>query len=55
MHVDYDRRQHAVYVQGRTPSRETLELWTAVLARYIPTAGEPVVLASARARGRGRS
>ena len=44
MHVDYDRRQHEVYVRGRAPSREVLELWTAVFARYIPTAGEPVLL-----------
>ena len=44
MHVDYDRCQHAVYAQGRAPSRSVLELWTAVLARYIPTAGAPTIL-----------
>jgi ubiquinone/menaquinone biosynthesis C-methylase UbiE len=44
MHVDYDRCQHAVYAQGRAPSRAVLELWTAVLARYIPTRGNPVLL-----------
>ena len=44
MKVDYDRRQHEVYAQGRAPSREVLELWTAVFARYISTAGHPVVL-----------
>lgn len=44
MRVDYDGRQHEVYLRGRAPSREVLELWTAVLARYISTAGEPVVL-----------
>lgn len=44
MHVDYDRCQHAVYSRGRAPSRAVLELWTAVLARYIPTAGRPVLL-----------
>jgi ubiquinone/menaquinone biosynthesis C-methylase UbiE len=44
MHVDYDRCQHEVYAQGRAPSRAVLELWTAVLARYIPTAGRPVLL-----------
>jgi ubiquinone/menaquinone biosynthesis C-methylase UbiE len=44
MHVDYDRCQHAVYAHGRAPSRAVLELWTAVLARYIPTAGGPVLL-----------
>jgi ubiquinone/menaquinone biosynthesis C-methylase UbiE len=44
MHVDYDRCQHAVYARGRAPSRAVLELWTAVLARYIPTAGGPVLL-----------
>lgn len=44
MHVDYDLCQHAVYSRGRAPSRAVLELWTAVLARYIPTAGGPVLL-----------
>ena len=44
MHVDYDRRQHEVYDRGRAPSRAVLELWTAVLARYIPTRGQPVLL-----------
>ena len=44
MHVDYDRRQHEVYAEGRRPSRAVLELWTAVLARYIPTRGGPVVV-----------
>ena len=44
MHVDYDGRQHEVYLQGRAPAREVLELWTAVFARYIPTAGQPVLL-----------
>jgi SAM-dependent methyltransferase len=44
MHVDYDRCQHAVYSQGRAPSRAVLELWTAVFARYIPTAGAPTVV-----------
>lgn len=44
MHVDYNRCQHAVYSQGRAPSRAVLELWTAVLARYIPTAGAPTIL-----------
>ena len=44
MHVDYDRRQHEVYARGRTQSRAVLELWTAILARYIPTRGNPVVL-----------
>ena len=44
MHVDYDRRQHEVYARGRAPSRAVLELWTAVLARYIPTRGNPVLL-----------
>src|SRR5688500_1406877 len=44
MHVDYDARQHEVYEQGRAPSREVLELWTAIFARYIATAGEPVLL-----------
>jgi ubiquinone/menaquinone biosynthesis C-methylase UbiE len=44
MHVDYDRRQHEVYSEGRAPSRAVLELWTAVLARYIPTRGNPVLL-----------
>ena len=44
MHVDYDRRQHEVYAEGRAPSRAVLELWTAVFARYIPTRGNPVLL-----------
>ena len=44
MHVDYDRRQHEVYAEGRAPSRAVLELWTAVLARYIPTRGNPALL-----------
>lgn len=44
MHVDYDGRQHEVYARGRAPSRAVLELWTAVLARYIPTRGNPVLL-----------
>ena len=44
MHVDYNRRQHEVYAQGRAPSRAVLELWTAVLARYIATRGNPVLL-----------
>jgi SAM-dependent methyltransferase len=44
MHVDYNRRQHEVYAEGRAPSRAVLELWTAVLARYIPTRGNPVLL-----------
>ena len=44
MHFDYDRRQHEVYARGRAPSRAVLELWLAVLARYIPTAGNPTVL-----------
>ena len=44
MHVDYDRCQHAVYARGRAPSPAVLKLWTAVLARYIPTAGRPVLL-----------
>jgi SAM-dependent methyltransferase len=44
MHVDYDRRQHAVYSRGRAPSRAVLELWTAVFARYIPTRGGPTLL-----------
>jgi SAM-dependent methyltransferase len=44
MHVDYDRRQHEVYSAGRAPSRAVLEQWTAVLARYIPTRGNPVLL-----------
>ena len=44
MHVDYDERQHEVYARGRAPSRAVLELWTAVLARYIPTRGNPVLL-----------
>jgi hypothetical protein len=44
MNVDYDRRQHEVYAEGRAPSRAVLELWTAVLARYIPTRGNPVLL-----------
>ena len=44
MHVDYDRRQHEVYAEGRAPSRAVLELWTAVFARYIPTRGNPVVV-----------
>jgi hypothetical protein len=44
MHVDYDRRQHEVYARGRTQSRAVLELWTAILARYVPTRGNPVVL-----------
>jgi ubiquinone/menaquinone biosynthesis C-methylase UbiE len=44
MHVDYDRRQHEVYAEGRAPSRAVLELWTAILARYIPTRGRPVLL-----------
>jgi ubiquinone/menaquinone biosynthesis C-methylase UbiE len=44
MHVDYDRRQHEVYARGRAPSPAVLELWTAVLARYIPTRGNPVLL-----------
>lgn len=44
MHVDYDRRQHEVYARGRAPSRAVLELWTAVLARYISTAGERSLL-----------
>lgn len=44
MHVDYDRCQHAVYARGRAPSRAVLELWTALLARYIATRGKPVLL-----------
>jgi SAM-dependent methyltransferase len=44
MHVDYDRRQHEVYAAGRAPSAAVLQLWTAILARYIPTRGNPVVL-----------
>lgn len=44
MHVDYDGRQHEVYARGRAPSRAVLELWTAILARYIPTRGNPVLL-----------
>jgi SAM-dependent methyltransferase len=44
MHVDYNRRQHEVYVEGRAPTAAVLELWTAVLARYIPTRGNPVLL-----------
>lgn len=44
MHVDYDHRQHEVYAEGRAPSRAVLELWTAVLARYIPTRGNPTLL-----------
>ena len=44
MHIDYDRRQHEVYAEGRAPSRAVLELWTAVLARYIPTRGHPTLL-----------
>jgi ubiquinone/menaquinone biosynthesis C-methylase UbiE len=44
MHVDYDRCQHAVYSRGRAPSRAVLELWTAVLARYIPTRGASALL-----------
>ena len=44
MHVDYDHRQHEVYAEGRAPSRAVLELWTAVLARYIPTRGNPALL-----------
>jgi len=44
MHVDYDHRQHEVYAEGRAPSRAVLELWTAVLARYIATRGNPVLL-----------
>jgi ubiquinone/menaquinone biosynthesis C-methylase UbiE len=44
MHVDYDRRQHAVYAEGRALSPAVLELWTAVLAHYIPTRGQPVVV-----------
>ncbi len=44
MHVDYDHRQHEVYAEGRAPSRAVLELWTAVLARYIPTRGNPVLV-----------
>jgi len=44
MHVDYDRRQHEVYARGRAQSPAVLELWTAILARYIPTRGNPVLL-----------
>lgn len=44
MKVDYDHRQHAVYSRGRAPARAVLEQWTAIFARYIPTAGRPVVL-----------
>jgi ubiquinone/menaquinone biosynthesis C-methylase UbiE len=44
MDVDYDARQHEVYARGRAPSRAVLELWTAILARYIPTRGNPVLL-----------
>lgn len=44
MGIDYDERQHEVYARGRAPSRAVLELWTAVLARYIPTRGNPVLL-----------
>jgi len=44
MHVDYDHRQHEVYAEGRAPSRAVLELWTAVLARYIPTRGNPTLV-----------
>jgi SAM-dependent methyltransferase len=44
MHVDYDRRQHEVYAEGRAPSRAVLEQWTAILARYIPTRGNPALL-----------
>ena len=44
MHVDYDRRQHEVYARGRTQSPAVLELWTAILARYIPTRGNPALV-----------
>jgi SAM-dependent methyltransferase len=44
MNVDYDRRQHQVYARGRTQSPAVLELWTAILARYIPTRGNPVLV-----------
>ncbi len=44
MHVDYDHRQHEVYAEGRAPSRAVLELWTSVLARYIATRGNPVLV-----------